>query len=228
MLEEKTMLENVALITASVSAVIVSCVAVYGINVWRREHVGRRRIDLAEEVLALSYEVTDAISAARIGIFHMDEGSTRKAYEDETSLEKEARDEAYIVIERLQRRNDLFAKFRSLRYRFKAQNGQESAQPFEDLLAIRSQLMTSCLRLWRPLLQDTNAYAKKVTPEALKKLHEKIDKERHILYGNVLEVDTIAENLERIITDIEKTCRDIIQGSRRPLRALWLVRYLRR
>ena len=40
-------------------------VAIYGIDAWRREHVGKRQLELAEDTLALFYEAADAIKHIR-------------------------------------------------------------------------------------------------------------------------------------------------------------------
>jgi len=47
-------------------------VAIYGIDSWRREHKGRREIELAEDVLTLFYEARDVIKYLRhfIGYSH--------------------------------------------------------------------------------------------------------------------------------------------------------------
>lgn len=44
------------------SVIIASCVAIFGINAWRKEFVDKRRIELAEEVLALFYQAKDIIA----------------------------------------------------------------------------------------------------------------------------------------------------------------------
>jgi len=38
-----------------ISIIVAAGVAVYGVNAWRREHVGKRRRELAEDTLALFY-----------------------------------------------------------------------------------------------------------------------------------------------------------------------------
>ncbi len=47
------------------SAAIAAISFVVGISTWRREFVGKRRIELAESVLALFYEAADAIQEIR-------------------------------------------------------------------------------------------------------------------------------------------------------------------
>ena len=49
----------------SLALIIAAVIAAFGINAWRREHVGKKRAELAEETLALFYEAQDVINAAR-------------------------------------------------------------------------------------------------------------------------------------------------------------------
>jgi hypothetical protein len=42
-------------ILSSISVIIASWAAVYGIDAWKREFTGKRRIQLAEEALELFY-----------------------------------------------------------------------------------------------------------------------------------------------------------------------------
>ncbi len=43
----------------AVSLIVAAWTAVYGISAWRREFLGKKRIDLAEEVLVSFYEAKD-------------------------------------------------------------------------------------------------------------------------------------------------------------------------
>jgi hypothetical protein len=61
-----------------VSVLVASLVAIRGIQAWRREFVGKRRIELAEEVLALFYQAKDAIGWIRFSLCCTTESSTRK------------------------------------------------------------------------------------------------------------------------------------------------------
>ena len=46
---------NIADVITAVSVAIAALAFVVGVNAWRREFVGKRRIELAENVLALFY-----------------------------------------------------------------------------------------------------------------------------------------------------------------------------
>lgn len=204
--------EHISNILVSVAAIVASYVALKGLHTWRREYVGRRQIDLAEQVLALFYEVKDVIAGARGSFTFPGEGSTRKAIEDETPEQTEIRNHAYVLIERLNGRADLFARLRSLRYRFMAQHGKDAATPFDDLAEIRAKLVGSSRalarlleRLQRPML----------SPDELKRLWEQIEKTEAIYHEGDPDEDPIAKTVEGIIAAIEETCQPMIVGRRR-------------
>jgi hypothetical protein len=81
------------------SIIVASCTAIYGIGSWRREYVGKKRAELAEEALCHFYEARDAIQHIRNPFSRGGEGSTRKADENETPEQKEAFDRAYVLPE---------------------------------------------------------------------------------------------------------------------------------
>jgi hypothetical protein len=62
---EWSTLETVAKFFGYASSILVLLLAVYGVDSWRREHPGKRRIELAEDTLALFYEAVDAIRHIR-------------------------------------------------------------------------------------------------------------------------------------------------------------------
>ncbi len=52
-------------VVQAVAVIVASVVAIFGINAWKREYVGKRRMELAEEVLAMFYEVRDVMHDIR-------------------------------------------------------------------------------------------------------------------------------------------------------------------
>ena len=60
--------------------------AAYSLDAWRREFMGKRRMELAEEVLALFYQARDVIEQIRSPVRYLGEGQTREAAPDERGL----------------------------------------------------------------------------------------------------------------------------------------------
>lgn len=213
-------LAEIAQVFQSASVIIASLFAIYGFDAWRREHVGKRQIELAEEVLALFYQARDAIEQIRNPIGFGGEGSSRKPQENEKPEQKQALDRAYVLIERYGHHSELFSKLYSLRYRFMAQINVEAAAPFDALNRIVNELIFAAHKMAR--LSTVPEWSHR-TPEAGQKHHDEILKVHDIYYGTGGEDDPITPKVQRVIDDIEHTCRTIIE-SKGTLYALFNIR----
>lgn len=123
-----------------IGILIAAWVAVYGIDSWRREHTGKRRIELAEDSLALFYEAADAIKHIRHPAGFSNETATIERGENENDTEFEARKRASVVFVRYNQYKELFSKLHAMRYRFMAQIGKIEAKPFDDFHLIVSEI----------------------------------------------------------------------------------------
>jgi hypothetical protein len=84
--------------------IAVSLVTIYvGYSAWQRDYIGKRRIDLAEEVLSLFYQARDAIKIIRNPAQWEGEGSTRKRKDGKRPDESKILDSAYVVVERYEK-----------------------------------------------------------------------------------------------------------------------------
>jgi len=179
----------------TLAIVIASVVAIYGIKAWRKEFQGKRKIELAEEVLALFYEAKDAIRAIRNFLSYPSEGAA--------ITPQQCRDSA-IVYERYEKRQGIFNKLGSKRYQFKARFGVENDKPFEDLKNIIIDIQVAADGLSMILRTSHNTE----NTETQKKIEEYQSKiQSH--HTN----DPIKPRIEKVISDIEAICRPIIMGS---------------
>ena len=86
---------------AQAVAVIAACWAIIsGVGAWKREFIGKRQIELAEQVLAKFFEVKDAISFIRNPFSSKEEGKSREKSERELENESELLNRGYIVVAR--------------------------------------------------------------------------------------------------------------------------------
>jgi len=190
---------------STIAIIVASGTAIYGINAWKEEFRGKRKIELAEEVLALFYEARDAIRAIRNPFGYQGEGSTRKPQENETPREKNARDRAYVVYERFEKRQEVFNKLHSKRYQFMARFGNEKAKPFEDLRMIVIEIQISASQLAKILSEVAFDQNDRDTRKKERKEHESMIWQ----HGKN---DVIDPRVEKVISDIEEACRPIIMG----------------
>jgi hypothetical protein len=201
------MIGDIQLITsigASLATIIAAIVAVIGISAWKREHIGKRKAELAEEILILFYQAEDAIGHVRSPVSWAGEGD-RGSTSVETSQEKELRDRANVVFVRLRQHTDLFSKMRASKYRLMALFGREAAKPFDDFDIVLRRIKVAArmlshiwLRQGRPMPQA----------EFQKHLAEMEQYEK--IFWEMSEPDEIREELARIIIAIEATCKPAI------------------
>ena len=201
-------LTELAQIAQSVSVILASLFAIYGFDAWRREHIGKRRIELAEETLALFYQAKDAIGAIRNSFGFEGEGTTRVPGPNEKPEHKAALDQAYVLIERYNRHSELFSRIHSLRYRVMAQLGVEAAQPFDALNRIVNELILSSRRMAR-LNKQRDRFNE--TKDSEEKRHNEYLEVMNIYYSGA-EDDPISPRVQQAVEDIERTCRKIIES----------------
>lgn len=80
-----------------------------------------------------SYEVSDVIRYIRNPAGTIDEGSTRKRREGEFLDESRILDNAYVVVERYNKKEAVFSNLRAKRHRFMAMFRANAHEPFDDI-----------------------------------------------------------------------------------------------
>jgi len=201
---------NVANILESISLIIASWAVIVGVNAWHREYVGKRRLELAEEVLSLFYEVRDVIRYIRNPFGYGGEGSTRNASPNESPEEKQINDNAYVVFERYNKRQDLFNKLYSMRYRYMAQFGKDSAKPFEDLQKIINDIFISA-RMLPHYWKEQGHRQWKNDAEFQRHLNEMHEHEA-IFWEMTSDRDKITPRVDAVISDIEMQSLKVIEN----------------
>lgn len=134
---------DLATITEAVSIIAACWAIISGIGAWKREFIGKRQIELAEQVLAKFFEIQDAISFIRSPFSHSDEGSTRTRGDHETPEQTRLLDRGYIVVERYAKKEATFAEFNTLKYRFMASFGAETEEIFTETNRVLNSIFAS-------------------------------------------------------------------------------------
>ncbi len=123
---------NLATLAQAV-AIISACWAIIsGVGAWKREFIGKRKIELAEKTLSTFFEIRDAIAFIRNPWSSGNEGSTRNRSPNETEIESQLLDRGYIVFERYESKKYIFAQFNTLKYKFMAVFGTETENIFNN------------------------------------------------------------------------------------------------
>ena len=197
----------------SLATVVAACTAIWGIHAWRQEYTGKRRIDLAEEVLALVYEIRDILAAVRSPLGHSEEGQTCPGMPDATEQEQAMLRTAYIPIERCNSRQELFARLRSLRYRFMVQNGKDAGAPFEELDSVRRSLAKPFYSM-QTRLRNLHRKKSRTDPEEytkkLEELWEDWNRKKDQEEFNEECDDLVLQECDVVIDKFESICRKAI------------------
>ena len=191
---------------SSVAVLISALTFIAGVSAWRREFVGKRRIELAESVLAMFYEAEDIIRQIRNAGSFVGEGKTRKRAENELKEDSELLDRAYIVIERYQKREVLFSQIKSIRYRVKAVFGPSSIEPFDELDTIINEIFNAAQMLGSHYW-PRQGRVEMASEEFKKHLEDKHRYETVIWYMGE-ENDTVTPRVKEIIANIENVLQD--------------------
>jgi hypothetical protein len=203
---EEDDMETISLLR-DLSLLIGIWVAIYGIDSWRREHKGKREIELAEDVLALFYEARDAIKYMRFPFSPSGECVDIQKADAESDTEWQARRNASIAFKRYDERKDMFNRIHAMRYRFMAQVGPVEAAPFEDLKKIANEVLVAARMLAQ--LWPRNYFR---TNEQYQQHTKQVEKYQAVLWEGMGGDDPINTRLDSIIETMEKTCRNLIMG----------------
>lgn len=208
----------------SISVTIAAVSVIAGVNAWRIEYVGKRKLELAEEALASFYEARDAIAQIR-SIFSLGgEGTTRKAAPNESPEEKEINDRAYVVFERYNHRQELFNKLYSMRYRWMARFGKGSAKPFDELNKIVQDIFISARMLSYYWKEKGRSHLRS---EDQFQEHLKAMQEHEAVFWERQSGDPVALRIAAVIKDIENQALRIMEGGP-SLTKVWRWVYRRR
>jgi hypothetical protein len=182
------------------AAVVAGWAGVRGLNAWRTETVGRRKTELAEEVLAGFYRARDVLTWARFPVSQHDNGAGNVRPAPGTDGDELERSEIFTPVDRLTRESQVFSELQASRYRFMAYFGEEAARPFDQIRAIHSEIIDSAHNLIRTYGQEQTDME-----EARRNRWEEA-----IGWGEG-EGDPLSKRLDLAVRAIEQTCRPLIE-----------------
>jgi hypothetical protein len=192
---------------SSIAVLIAALTFIAGVSAWRREFVGKRRVELAESVLAMFYEAADAIRQIRNPCSFIGEGATRKRVENELAEDSRLLDQANIVFERYQKRGKLFSQIRSKRYRVMATFGTSAKGQFDELDAIINEVLNAAHMLGSHYWPRQGRV--EMAPKEFKKHLMEMQGYEAVFWLTDEDKDTISPRVQKMIEKIE----NILQGA---------------
>ena len=191
----------------NISVIIGALALISGIRAWKREYIGKRKIELAEDTLMLFYQARDAIREIRNPFGRVGEGSSRQKADNETASETELLNRAYVVYERYQKQQDIFNKLQSTRYRFMARFGSDSEGPFIELNKILNDIFISAHMLGTYYWPRQGRV--RMEGEEFKKHLDKMHEQESVFWFQGEERDKIGRGLKTVI---DNTIEDMTQS----------------
>ena len=188
---------------------IALVVFIFGLTAWKREYVGRRRIELAEDVLSLFYEAKDAISQIRSPLSMSFEGNTRVPIPNETDEERYIRRQSFIPAERYNQRREVFNKIMSLRYRFGVVFGHDKEKPFDDLNSAVIDILYAAADYGRSILEWPGNEGMEAQEIEDHKAEMKEYKSK--MWENKSGEDSVGDKVNNVICEIERICKPILE-----------------
>ena len=197
-----TVLQIVLSITEATTVIAAAIIGAWGLNTWRREMIGRKKADLAEQTLAAFYEARDIFRAARFPGSFEHEGRLPTPLDGETETEARYRNAAYVPAERLLKENEFFARLEASKYRFMTLFGTKQAKSFDAVKEIRNRVLISS----GMLIQTSNELDRRIELRANRQKWEQD------IGRGVTDEDELAGKVEEAIAEIERTCRTCSTG----------------
>jgi hypothetical protein len=201
------MLSPIIELITQLSAIIALWVAIYGIDSWRREHIGKKRADTAEEALALIYEAFDAIEQIRHPVSFGDEHGDIERGEREPDEKWQARKNANVVFVRYNKHQELFNKLHAMRYRFMAQFGAENVEPLLEVRKVTNEVLSAANTLSR--LWPRSHF---ITDEQWDKHLELVEKYEAKFWSTFSDEDELANRVKLAIKSMEAIAKSEIEG----------------
>jgi hypothetical protein len=192
----------------NISIIIGALALISGITAWKREYIGKRKVELAEDTLMLFYQARDAIRDIRNPFGRIGEGSSRKIADNETEAETKLLNQAYVVIERYSKHEDVFNRLQSTRYRFMARFGRENEVHFIELNKVLNEIFMAADMLGTYYWQRQGRV--QMGGDEFKKHLDEMYKYEAIFWFMGEEKDEIGPRVEKIINQIEKVTHDIL------------------
>lgn len=182
------------------AAISTALVGWRALGKWRDETLGKRQLELAEDVLAGFYQVQEVIHEARTRFVSASEMVREEGVPDEVVTNS-----AYAPRRRLRESFDKILDLRTKRHRFAAVFGQEATAPWDEIEAVLREIDAAC----EALLDLRGERVPRSDPNAAFYI------EQRRIIGRGGDDDPIAPRVVRAVRDVEATCRPIIRASLR-------------
>jgi hypothetical protein len=205
-------IETVQAVLTAAATLTGIYVAVAGLNAWRRETLGRRDLEMCQDVIVSFYEAEQRIRVLRSPVSSSAESVGRPKGEHESESETHLRDIMFVPLARVIQQQDFWVEFFSRRYKMRAMFGGPAEKPFADvdeaLWAFRAAAQTRYLMIHGDRLE--------MDPSTARKLEAAI--------WAADPKDEISTKVRSAIEAMERICAPVVRGKRQGWEGLTLFR----
>ena len=204
-------MESITNIAQALSVIAACWAIVSGVDAWKREFIGKRRIELAEDTMSAFFEIKDAIASIRNPFSTNEEGKSRKKAGYESEVDSELLDRGYVVFERYEAKKEIFSHFNTLKYRFMASFGHETEEIFKETNRCLNNIFSSARML-------TTHYWKrqgrvKMEKDEFEKHLVEMHKHEGIFWDMHSEEDEVRKQLEEIQAKLDRVIKPYFEES---------------
>jgi len=140
---------NAPALLSSLAAMAVAVVAIVGYRKWHKETVGKRKVELAEDILADVYRAQDVFTWARFPGGYRAESETRPKSDSEDEQDSSIKDDYFRTVVRLEEEGHLFSRIQSKKYQSMASFGKETKALFDELKMVHSRIVSAAAMLMK-------------------------------------------------------------------------------
>jgi hypothetical protein len=200
-----SILQIVATVLQAAAIVVTAFFASRSLHAWRGQLVGKRKFEIAEEILVSAYRLQGRLGHIRNPIAFGGEGKLRPRPEGPEAAT--ARKDMYFVpLARLQEINEDFAQMSKARLLARVYFGADATAPFDAIAGVYNEIAVAARMLVNTAEDDRRA----VSLELLQSWEATI-------WDTSGGTDALAQRVQKAVSEIETFCRPalIVDGAQR-------------
>lgn len=192
-----TLLQAAGTVFQATAIGVTAYFASKSLNVWRRQLLGKRRIEVAEEVLVATYRVQSAINWIRNSGSFGNEGGSRPRGPSEPDEMTATRDAYFIPFERMRNQDGELAQFQKVKVLAQVYFGPAAVSPFEAVIKSVNQVAIAARMLISSVEQRRGP--------GWERMSAMVERWEREIWG--ADDDEITKRVEKAVAEIEELCR---------------------
>lgn len=199
----------------ALSVVIGIGISLRALNQWKSEHLGKKTIDMAEELLILFYQARDAIREIRFpDITAVDLERVERMPNEPLDVYK-SRLYAVHLLNRLHHRAEVFQRLESERFRFMARFGGDIESQFTSVMSIYAEIKKAAMQIQHEIANEIEKRFTENREIRYETVAARISEETKIAKEDLASEtpDRLEQKLSETVKAVEDICRPIIQAA---------------